>query len=170
MKKKHKLVFGPLAVGLCALPADKAMAAFDAFLKIDGVPGESQDSKHRDEIDIVAFTQAVAAPGTNAPTFSFSMRQNRSSPLLYAYCAGGSNVTSMVFTLRSEGATMIEFLKCTLSDATITSIHTAGATTGLDPAPTDDFMVTFRKIEWLYRYQTSTGSITTITTTWTSPP
>jgi type VI secretion system secreted protein Hcp len=29
---------------------------FAIFLKIDGVPGESQDAKHKDEIDVLAWS------------------------------------------------------------------------------------------------------------------
>ena len=29
--------------------------AFDAFLKIDGIPGESTDDKHKDWIEILSF-------------------------------------------------------------------------------------------------------------------
>jgi type VI secretion system secreted protein Hcp len=30
--------------------------AFDAFLKIDGIPSESTDDKHRDWIEILSFS------------------------------------------------------------------------------------------------------------------
>ena len=29
--------------------------AFDAFLKIDGIPGESTDDKHKDWIEVLSF-------------------------------------------------------------------------------------------------------------------
>ena len=32
------------------------MAQVDYFLKLDGIPGESVDSKHKDEIDIMSFS------------------------------------------------------------------------------------------------------------------
>jgi type VI secretion system secreted protein Hcp len=30
--------------------------AVDMFLKIDGIPGESTDASHRDEIDLLSYT------------------------------------------------------------------------------------------------------------------
>ena len=32
------------------------MALFDCFLKIDGIEGESADSKHKGEIDVKSFS------------------------------------------------------------------------------------------------------------------
>jgi type VI secretion system secreted protein Hcp len=45
------------------------MAAFDYFLRIDGIPGESNDVKHKGEISVDSWswgeTQAIApAPGS----------------------------------------------------------------------------------------------------------
>ena len=32
------------------------MAAFDYFLKLDGIPGESTDAKHKGEIDVLSWS------------------------------------------------------------------------------------------------------------------
>ena len=32
------------------------MAAFDYFLKLDGIPGESIDDKHKGEIDVLSWS------------------------------------------------------------------------------------------------------------------
>ena len=32
------------------------MALFDAFLKLDGIKGESADAKHKGEIDVMSFS------------------------------------------------------------------------------------------------------------------
>ena len=34
--------------------------AVDYFLKVDGIPGESADAKHKDEIDVLAFSWGVS--------------------------------------------------------------------------------------------------------------
>ena len=33
--------------------------AYDAFLKIDGIPGESTDDKHKDWIEILSFNHST---------------------------------------------------------------------------------------------------------------
>ena len=48
------------------------MAAFDYFLRLDGIPGESVDAKHKGEIDVLSWSwgeiaaDAGAAPGGGA--------------------------------------------------------------------------------------------------------
>ena len=40
------------------------MAQEDYFLKIDGITGESQDDKHKDEIHVSSFSFGVSNAGT----------------------------------------------------------------------------------------------------------
>ena len=46
------------------------MAAFDYFLKLDGIPGESIDAKHKGEIDVLSWSwgesQEIAANAAEA--------------------------------------------------------------------------------------------------------
>ena len=41
--------------------------AVDYFLKLDGIPGESTDAKHKGEIDVLAFSWGVSQSGSTAP-------------------------------------------------------------------------------------------------------
>ncbi|MGQ9897901.1 MAG: type VI secretion system tube protein Hcp [Acidobacteriota bacterium] len=47
-----------LAGAVVASAALPAPAVADVFLKIDSIPGESMDSKHKGEIDILSYTQS----------------------------------------------------------------------------------------------------------------
>ena len=38
------------------------MAAFDYFLKLDGIPGESVDAKHKGEIDVLSWSWGESQP------------------------------------------------------------------------------------------------------------
>jgi len=40
------------------------MATVDYFLKLDGIEGESQDYKHKGEIDVESFSWGVSQVGT----------------------------------------------------------------------------------------------------------
>ena len=42
------------------------MALFDAFLKIDGCPGESEADGHKDEIDLMSFSWGQSNAGSFA--------------------------------------------------------------------------------------------------------
>ena len=70
------------------------MAAVDYFLKIDGIPGESTDSKHKNEIDIESWAWGQTNSGSHAygggggagkvamQDFNFTMKVNKASPEL----------------------------------------------------------------------------------------
>jgi len=40
--------------------------ATDYFLKLDGIKGESKDSKHKDEIDLLSFSWGATQTGAHA--------------------------------------------------------------------------------------------------------
>ncbi len=44
------------------------MAAVDFFLKIDGIDGESADSKHKGDIDLASWSWGEAQAGTHSAT------------------------------------------------------------------------------------------------------
>ena len=48
--------------------------AFDAFLKIDGIPGESADAKHKDWIDVLSYGFGIQQP-TSAYSATGEMRR-----------------------------------------------------------------------------------------------
>lgn len=71
------------------------MAAVDYFLKIDGIPGESTDSKHKNEIDIESWSWGQVNSGSHAggggggagkvsmQDYNFTMRVNKASPSFF---------------------------------------------------------------------------------------
>jgi type VI secretion system secreted protein Hcp len=135
--------------------------AFDMFLKIDGIQGESTDNHHRDEIDIHSYTwgesqPAVASAGTGAATgrvamqdFQFTMRVNKASPRLFLACANGARIKNAVLTVRQSSGNPVEFLKWTLTDITVASYQTAASVPPGEP-PTDQVSLRFTKIETEY--------------------
>src|SRR6058998_3948725 len=73
--------------------------AYDSFLKIEGIKGESLDSKHKDEIEVLSFSWGATQPGAfgggggtgkvSAQDFSFVVKIDKSSPLLFKHLATG---------------------------------------------------------------------------------
>jgi len=91
--------------------------AFDCFLKIDGIDGESRDERHAREIDVLSFSwgetnSAGAGRGgggagkVSMQDFHFTMRLNRASPLLAKACATGQHIKSAVLTCRKAGGSV----------------------------------------------------------------
>jgi type VI secretion system secreted protein Hcp len=144
--------------------------AFDMFLKIDGIQGESTDNDHRDEIDLLSYTWGEAQPvaaGSGAggaagrvtmQDFHFTMRVNRASPRLFLACANGARIKNAVLTVRHAGANPVEFLKWTVTDITVASYQTAASVPSGD-APTDQVSLRFTKIEMEYTRIKPDGSL-----------
>src|SRR5438445_6712866 len=80
---------------------ERIMAAVDYFLKIDGIPGESADAKHKDEIQVLKYRCRYSKHGTMSfgggggagkvqmQDFHFNMHTNKASPKLFLACADG---------------------------------------------------------------------------------
>ena len=146
------------------------MAAVDYFLKIDGIDGESQDAKHKGEIDLESWSIGASQTGTHSAgggggagkvsfqDFHFVMKVNKSSPKLMLACASGEHIKKAVLTCRKAGKEQQEFLKITLSDVLVSSYQTGGSGHG-DVVPTEQISINFTKIEQEYKEQKPDGSL-----------
>jgi type VI secretion system secreted protein Hcp len=143
--------------------------AVDYFLKIKDMPGESADSKHKDEIDLLSWSWAESNSGSSAAgggggagkvqmnDFSFSMRVNKASPKLFLACATGEHIKETMLTCRKAGKTQQEYLKIKFSDVLISSYSTGGSTG--DEVPMETISFNFAKIEVSYSAQKADGSL-----------
>src|SRR5919109_1032111 len=79
--------------------------ATDTFLKIDGIPGESTDDKHKDWIEFLSYNHGMSQPvsaasGTGGRTsqrvnmsdFSVMKMLDKSSPHLAQACCDGRHI------------------------------------------------------------------------------
>ena len=115
------------------------MALFDAFLKLDGIKGESADAKHKGEIDIESFSWGMSQTGVSATgggggagrvkvhDISFVKRTDASSPLLMLNCANGAHIKEANFVVRKAGGEQLEFLKIKLTDVLVSSYKPHGS-------------------------------------------
>ena len=95
------------------------MALFDAFLKLDGIKGESVDSNHKGESDILSFSwgasqAAVQTPGSRGGAgkvhfqdIQFVKKTDSASPLLMLHCASGEHIKEANFVVRRRPTTGI---------------------------------------------------------------
>jgi type VI secretion system secreted protein Hcp len=148
------------------------MAAVDYFLKIDSVPGESADSKHKNEIDIESWSWGETNSGSHAggggggagkvsmQDFSFTMRINKASPKLFLACATGQHIKEALLTCRKAGKEQQEYLTWTFSDLLVSSYKTGGSETGEGGAlPVDAITFNFAKVEIGYKPQKADGTL-----------
>jgi type VI secretion system secreted protein Hcp len=133
--------------------------AVDYFLKLDGLPGESTDTKHKGEIDVLAFSWGVSQAGSSGRGVGVSAgkaifedllvvaRTSKASPKLWQACATGQHLKTAVLVCRKAGKAPLEFLKITLTDVTITSYEIDSSDEEL---PLDQVALAFAKVETEY--------------------
>src|SRR5580765_8167047 len=111
--------------------------AFDAFLKIEGIDGESTDDKHKGEIEISSFSWGVSNPGSFASgggggsgkvsfqDLHFTATTSKASPKLFLFCATGEHFKKATLTCRKAGGesqgSRAEFLYVKMEDVLVSS-------------------------------------------------
>jgi type VI secretion system secreted protein Hcp len=146
------------------------MASVDYFLKLDGIKGESTDSKHKGEIDIESFSWGATQSGTHSSgggggagkvqmqDFHFVMKVNTASPKLMEACATGEHIKNATLICRKAGKEQQEFLKWTFSDLLVSSYQTGGSGHA-DVIPTDQISLNYSKVEVEYKAQKADGTL-----------
>ncbi len=141
--------------------------AVDYFLKIDGIPGESQDHKHKDEIQLMSWSWGESQHGTMAfgggggagkvqmQDFTFVMHVNKASPKLLLACANGEHIKNAIMTARKAGKDQQDYLKLVFTDILISSFQTGGS----GDLPTDSISLNYSKIEYEYKEQNVDGTL-----------
>lgn len=144
--------------------------AADFFLKIDGIPGESHDSKHKDEIDVMSYSFGASQTGSFSAgggggagkaqfqDFHFTMKISKASPKLFLACADGSHIKSALLTARKAGKEQQEFFTVKFSDILVSSFQTGGSGGG-DELPTESISLNFTKMELEYKEQKADGTL-----------
>jgi type VI secretion system secreted protein Hcp len=130
--------------------AATAAHASDAFLLLQGIPGESADSRHKDWIDILAFSKTVSNSGTR-PGFSefvIQKNQDKSSPLLALRAANGARIPRAVLELVQPSQERLRFYQIVLSNSTVRSWQISGSA-GQDK-PAEAVGLDYEWISWTY--------------------
>lgn len=140
------------------------MAQADYFLKIDGIPGESKDSKHKDEIELVSFSWGLsnipshAGGGMGRADFQdlhFTRPVDKASPQLFLACASGKHIKEANLSVRRAGKGQMEYLKIKLSDVLITTVQDGA---GGGDAPQESVGLAFGRIDLEYHPQQASGA------------
>lgn len=143
---------------------------FDAFLKIDGIEGESGDSKHGKEIQLESFSfgaqqAATAAVGggmgagkVHFHDVSCTHNVDKASPKLMLACATGQHIKKAVLSVRKAGGEQQDYLIVTMDDVMVSKFETGGQAEGND-LPSEQFSLNFSKINFEYKEQGADGSL-----------
>jgi type VI secretion system secreted protein Hcp len=143
------------------------MATVDYFLKIDGIPGESQDKTHKNEIQLNSFSWGATNAGSMAvgggggagrvkfQDFTFMKPVDTASPKLMLACANGEHIKSATLVCRKAGKEQQEYLKYTFTDLLVSKFFLGGT----DVMPAEEVSINYSKIEMEYKVQKADGTL-----------
>ncbi|MBW2740233.1 MAG: type VI secretion system tube protein Hcp [Deltaproteobacteria bacterium] len=145
--------------------------AFDAFLKIDGIDGESTDDAHADWIEVLSYSTGVsqtasgsASSGGGASSeradfqdFSIVKALDKASPKLSLACADGTHISEVVLELCRAGGQKLKYMEYKLTDCIVSSSRTGGSSQGGETLPLQEISFNYGKIEWTYTQQQRAG-------------
>jgi len=138
--------------------------AFDAFIKIDGIPGESTDDKHKDWIEVLSYSFGVSqmasatasssggasAERANFQDFSIVKTLDKASPKLTLACASGQHIKEITVELCRAGGDKVAYMEYKMNEVIISSVSVGGGGGG---EPTESLTFNFGKIQWTYTQQ-----------------
>jgi len=138
--------------------------AFDAFLKIDGIPGESTDDKHKDWIEILSYSHGLSQPAAGARStggaasgercnhqdFSIVKVLDKASPKLALYCCNGTHIKSVKLELCRATGDKQKYMEYLLSDVIVSGVRPGGSAQGGENLPLEEVSFNYGKIEWTY--------------------
>jgi type VI secretion system secreted protein Hcp len=141
--------------------------AQDIFIKINGIDGESQDSNHKNEIEVSSWGWEVSqqsnmhagsgggAGKATVEDLAFDHQMDRASPNLMKYCLTGKHIDQAVLTVRKAGGNPLEYLKITMKDVLVTKVHPSG--TNADNGIHEHVRLSFAEVKQEYVVQNAQG-------------
>jgi type VI secretion system secreted protein Hcp len=141
--------------------------AVDVFLKIEGVKGESKDTKHPNEIDVLSWSWGITQTGTmaygggggggkaNVSDISLMKRMDAATSRLMDSVQNGKHFDSAILTVRKAGGKQEEYFKISFWDLLVTSLqHSASS-----EEPMESLSLNFAKYKTEYAPQKEDGSL-----------
>ena len=141
--------------------------AADIFAKIGDIKGESLDSKHKDEVEVLSWSWGVTRAGspnsgTGAGTgkasfhdFVITHHVDKASPVLLRACATGEHIKEATITVRKAGKGQQEFLIVKMTDVVISGVTQGGS----DDNNAETVSLVFAKVDYQYKPQKADGSL-----------
>ncbi len=141
--------------------------AVDFFLKLDGIDGESQDDKHKNEITVMSFSwgasQTTSVHGSGgsgagkASLADLSIMKNYdvASTPLYKSLLLGTHIKSGTLTAVKSGGDGSPFMTIALAELFVTSIQISGSS----EVPMESVSFSYNEIKTQYAQQDETGKL-----------
>jgi type VI secretion system secreted protein Hcp len=145
--------------------------AFDAYLKLDGIEGESTAKGNEKQIMVESFSWGASNPaqinpagggiGTGRVTmssFSIQKRQDATSPELFECCCTGKHIKKGWLYVRKQGGDQGVFHELEFETLIVESLQWSGASGGED-VPTESVSFAFKKVTFGFAKQKPDGKM-----------
>jgi type VI secretion system secreted protein Hcp len=142
--------------------------AVDYFLKLDGIQGESQNTNHSNEIQIMSWSwggaqySSVAGTGgsgagkVSLSDFSIMANFDKSTPKLFKSLCEGTHVKTGTMTAIKAGANSKPYLTVDFTELFVSSLQISASS----EVPTISASFTYNTIKIEYSVQDEKGNLT----------
>lgn len=142
--------------------------AVDFYLKLDGIDGESADSNHTNEIQVLSYswggsqTTSVAGTGgsgagkVDLSDLSIMKNYDKASTKLFKAMVSGTHIKTGVLTAVKAGGAGKPFLKVSLGELFVTSLQDSASS----EIPTESVSFSYNTIKIEYFTQNDQGVLT----------
>ncbi len=173
---RRPLVWTVIAA-IYVVPLLSLQGAVDMFLKLNGIEGESADSIHKGEIDVLSWSWGASNPAivsggvptatkTTTDGFTITKTVDKATPKLMEKMVTGAQIPDGTFTVRKAGANPVEIITILFTDILITSISTGSAAN--DDGVQENVSFVFGKVTFNYTPVDASGKASkTVNATWT---
>lgn len=144
--------------------------AYDAFLSVDGVNGDSTRQGFEGQIEVTSFSWGAVNPVTMGPgggsgagkaelsTFNIAKYTDSASPALFQACASGKHFPNAKLTLhKAAGDDALDYLVYEFDHVYVESINWSGAAGTGDDTPQENLSLAFGKVTITYTPQSEAG-------------
>ena len=138
--------------------------AFDCFLKIEEIPGESTDENHEEWIELLSYSHGVSQMSSGSVSsggslsaercdhqdFSVVKTLDKASPKLALFCCNGQQLGEVKVELCRAGGEKQKYMEYKMTNVLVTSVRPGGSAQGGEALPLEEVSFKYRKIDWIY--------------------
>jgi type VI secretion system secreted protein Hcp len=144
--------------------------AVDYFLKLDGIDGESADSNHKNQIQIMSWSwggsQVSSVAGTGGSgagkadlsDFSIMTYFDKATPKFFKNLGAGTHIKSGTMEAVKSGASGKPYLKVDFAELFVTSLQISGSS----EVPTVSLSLSYNQITIDYSVQDENGNLKSV--------
>ncbi|MEE3936494.1 type VI secretion system tube protein Hcp [Pseudomonas viridiflava] len=154
--------------------------SFDAFMKVDGVEGESLDADHNGWVELLSYhydaiqsisqtassSGGASAGGVSLGDFQISKYVDRATPKLFELCCRGSHLKTVTVRIHRAGAEKFKYMDIVLEEVLIATVSGQGAEQGGFPVEVITLNYGRIKLEYSQQRRADGGSAGIVSGGW----